>query len=181
MGRKRSHIPVNTAAPRRRPPRSLPSASLALLRGNATRRAHRDFRGEFKELLAVAPSQIGNGEYPSFLPQEVVGEGGNVTHVDTGADHGPTRSSGSQSYRNQSTHWCEDNGQIQLCGWSLGGSPGPFGAKLEGKRNRVFITLPHERKYLAALVTRYLRDNVSRRPEAIEPDVFAAPAIRSER
>src|SRR5258708_1457718 len=50
-------------------------------------RAHRHARRECQELLGVAAGEIGDPADHPLLPQDAIGKGGNIPHVDPRADH----------------------------------------------------------------------------------------------
>src|SRR5438309_2075635 len=51
-------------------------------------RPHRHLRRERQELLAVAAGEVRNRTDAALLPQQLVREGGDVAHVNAGADDG---------------------------------------------------------------------------------------------
>ena len=75
--------------------------------------AHRDLRRQRQELLPVAPGEVGHRADHPLPPQVVVGERGDVAHVDAAADHHSPFRHRPQRQRHQVPRRSEDDGRVQ--------------------------------------------------------------------
>ena len=75
-------------------------------------------RRQRQELLAVAPGQVGDRAERPLPPEDLVGEGRDVAHVDAGADHPRPLGAGPQRRRHQRADRGEDDRAVELLGRS---------------------------------------------------------------
>jgi len=85
--------------------------------------------GQVEEFAAVRAGEVGDGADGSLFPEKVVGEGGDVAHMDAAADDGGAFVGGAQGEGDEGADGGEDDACVErMRGW-LGGIPGPGGAE----------------------------------------------------
>src|SRR5712692_6049724 len=78
--------------------------------------AHRYFWRQRQEFLSVSASQVGDGADHPFAPEETIGEGRKVAHVDAGTYHGASFGRRSQGGRDQLADRSVKDRGVQLFG-----------------------------------------------------------------
>src|SRR5690348_2113760 len=79
-------------------------------------RADRDLGGEREELLAVLAGEVGHRADAALVPEVLVREARDVTHVDAGTYHGAAGSQGGQCPGDQLAGAGEDDRGVELLG-----------------------------------------------------------------
>ncbi len=127
-----------------------------------------DLGREAQELLAIPPREIRHRAHHALLPENAIGEAGNVAHVNPGADDGPALDRGAQRGGHERPDRREDNRRIQGLRRLDIGAAGPDRAQLPRERLRLIVAGPGEGVDLLPLVNRHLGQDVRRRAEAVE-------------
>ena len=91
-------------------------------------RPHRYLGGEPDELHAVQAGQIGHGANGVLVPEDLVGKGWDVAHVDPGADDGPAGRERRQRLGHQLTDGANDRG-VQVPRLQVADRSGPDGSQ----------------------------------------------------
>src|ERR1700719_2215607 len=76
-------------------------------------RSHRHPGRQGQELLAIAAREVGDGTKDALLPEKVVRERRNITHMDAAADDGAALGRGAQGSRNQAADGSENDRGVQ--------------------------------------------------------------------
>ena len=142
----------------------------ALQREALDLRLHRHPRREREELLAVAAGQVRDGADDALAPEELVGERGDVAHVDPGADDRPARGDRPQRRRDERADGREQDRGVELLRRLAVGAAGPLGAELARERLRLLVARAGEGEDAPPLRPRDLRDDVRGGPEAVEAE-----------
>src|SRR5262245_31338554 len=107
-----------------------------------------------EKIGAVLARQVGDREALAFAPQDAVGEGWNVRHVNTGADRAPALAQGAQGLRHKCADRRINDCSIKFDRWDILGGAGPARAERPRQRLRRFVILARERKHRTALPAR---------------------------
>src|SRR5215210_8604216 len=135
-------------------------------------RADGHLRGDGEELLAVLAGKVRDRADGALSPEDLVGEGGYVAHVDAGAHHHPSLRDGPQRDRHQRPDGSEDDRRVELLRRGLTRASGPGGAQLAREALALLVTIPGEREDLPALMNGHLDDYVGGVAEAVEAEAF---------
>ena len=154
----------------------LPLTQLAKRRLGFTKRkclrcgVNRDLLHNSEEILAVFPGEVGHRPDRAFAPQDVIGEGRDVRHVNPGAHDGAALSDRLQRCRNEGAHRGKDDRRVERLRRRLVRAAGPGCSKRQGKLLSFDIATPGKGEHLSALSLRDLCDNVGRRSEPVQAD-----------
>jgi len=129
-----------------------------------------DLGGEAEEIEAVLAGEIGDGEDVAFTPKEAVGEGGDIGHVNAGADDAAAFADGLERDGNEGASGGENNGGVEGLGGHGVGAAGPFCAEAEGEGLGLGIAGAGEGENGATLPFRDLGDDVGGGAEAVEAE-----------
>jgi hypothetical protein len=103
-----------------------------------------------QEFQRIVPCQVGDRAHYTLAPDDLVGECGNVAHVDAAEDDGSAFVHGPKRGGNEISDGREDDRGIERGGRRLIGLSGPYAAERRGKFLRLTIARPRERVYAAA-------------------------------
>ena len=137
---------------------------------------------------AVAAGEVGDGADLALAPEDLVGEGGDVGHVDAGADDDPAGSASRAGPRDQLADGGEDDRGVELLWRSAQRAAGPLGALLAGERLARLVARAREGEQAPALEARDLGDQQRGGAEAVQAETLglavgpcASPVSRSAR
>jgi hypothetical protein len=128
-----------------------------------------------EQLLSVAPRQVRNRADRAFSPEQLVGEGGDIAHVDAGADDRRPLRGGAQRRRDERPDRGEDDRCLEQLRRSLAGAPRPLCAERARERLSLLVAVAGEGEDAPALMHGDLADDVGRRAEAIEAEALRVP------
>jgi hypothetical protein len=120
--------------------------------------------------VAVLAGEVGDRADAPLSPQIVVVEGGDLAHVDAGADDRAARGELLERLGHELPGRGEDDRRVERLGRPLIASSGPGGSKLLPELLGACVVGARERVHGSALVSRHLADHVCRRAEAVETE-----------
>ena len=128
---------------------------------------------EREELLPVLPCQVGDRPKDSFFPQESVGEGREVAHVDPGADDRASLGGRGERRRDERSHGREDHRRVEGFRSTLVRTSRPVNSEAASESLALHVARAGERIDLLAPVARHLDRDVGSRSEAVEPQTWS--------
>jgi len=140
-------------------------------------RAHRNVSGKREEVFAIATGEIRDRTDDALEPKVRVGKGGDVAHVNPAANNDAAAIERAQSRRNKVADWREDDRGVEFLGWHFIRTAGPHRAEPAREFLPGSVVRPGECVDVAALMPRYLRDDVCRCTEAINPQPFCVARL----
>ena len=178
----------STAAPRTSPRRRRSSASFACSSGNSSTWSRPARCGaSAEELHPVLARQIRDRADDPLVPEQLVGEGRDVAHVDPRADEDAAAGEVAERRGHELARRREDDRRVELLRRRPVGGAGPLAAELPRERGGRVVAGADEAEQPPPLVACDLRDDVRGRAEPVEaraaprPRPAAAPGTRSAR
>src|SRR5207248_4981430 len=130
--------------------------------------AHAGARGEGEELLRVARGEVRDRAHDTLAPEQLVGKGGHVAHVDAAAHDHASLPHGLERKRYERADRSAEQRGIEWFGRRFVGGACPGGAELAREALALRVATAREGDDAAALVARDLRDDVRGGAEAVD-------------
>lgn len=148
---------------------------------NSHCRSDPHLRRNSQEFLAIPPRQIRHRAHHPFFPQQAIGKGWNITHVNPSADDGSALDGCFKRSRKQRTDRCKNYCAIQFLGRRLRRVASPTGPELTGELLGLGVTRSCEGVDEFPQVHGHLGDDVGSGTKAVNPqslDIIPSQPVR---
>jgi len=136
---------------------------------------YRYSRGKRQKFFAVFPRKISYRANGAFAPENIIGKGRDVAHVNSSADHAAAFCARPERKGHKFSGRGKNDGCIERRGRRLADSAGPGRAERPGEGLSLIVVLPSKCVHIFAEKHRRLRDDMRCRAESVKADTTGFP------